>query len=152
FRAVVFDAADTLFTTRGSVGKIYADVARDYGSVASPDVIQSAFAAEFTGGGPLSIENQKQWWKDLVHRVFMRVGMVRDFDEFFDRVYDRFRDSQGWALFPETRDLLKMLRQRGLKLGVISNFDSRIYSVMESLNIRGFFDVITLSSEAGYCK
>ena len=30
FRAVLFDAAETLFTTRGSVGKIYAGVAREY--------------------------------------------------------------------------------------------------------------------------
>src|SRR6185295_8809729 len=41
---------------------------------------------------------------------------------------------------------------RGLKLGVISNFDNRAYSVMDSLGIRKYFDAVTLSSETGFCK
>jgi len=87
-----------------------------------------------------------------VHRVFSDVGMVENFDAFFDEVYERFRDSQGWILFPETVEVLQELRSRQLKLGVISNFDSRIYPVMESLGIRDFFDAVVLSSETGFCK
>jgi putative hydrolase of the HAD superfamily len=152
FRAVLFDAAETLFTTRGSVGQIYGSIARQYGSTASDEAIQAAFARQFRGAGPLSLEDQKRWWKDVVRRVFSEVGMVDNFDQFFEHLYDRFRDSEGWALFPETIDVLAELKQRSLKLGVISNFDNRAYSVMRSLNILHFFDSVTLSSEAGYCK
>jgi putative hydrolase of the HAD superfamily len=152
FRAVLFDAAETLFTTRGSVGEIYGSIAREYGSKVPADAIQAAFVREFRGAGPLSQQDQKRWWKNVVHRVFSEVGMVENFDQFFDQVYDRFRDSQGWSLFPETIDVLTELKKRGLKLGVISNFDDRAYSVMRSLNILQFFDSVTLSSEAGYCK
>ena len=35
YDAVLFDAAETLFTTRGSVGAIYSSVARKFGSTAS---------------------------------------------------------------------------------------------------------------------
>ncbi len=152
FRAVLFDAAETLFTTRGSVGEIYGSIAREYGSQAAPEVIQAAFVRHFRGAGPISIENQKQWWRDVVFRVFSEVGMVENFDEFFNRVYDRFRDSQGWILFPETREVLEELKRRGLKIGVISNFDDRIHSVMRSLDILSYFDSITISSETGFCK
>jgi len=152
FRAVLFDAAETLFTTRGSVGEIYGTVARRYGSQHTPEAIQAAFLRNFRGAGPISIEDQKRWWKDVVFRVFNEVGMIQNFDQFFDEVYEKFRDSQGWILFPETHDVLNQLKDRGLKLGVISNFDSRIYSVLDSLGIRQFFDTITLSSETGYCK
>jgi len=152
FRAVLFDAAETLFTTRGSVGEIYAGIAHRFGSTAQPDAIQAAFTRHFRGSGPLSVQDQKQWWKDLVFRVFSEVGMVRNFDEFFEILYDNFRNSEGWVLFPETRDVLKELKQRGLKLGIISNFDTRIYSVLEDLRIRDFFDAITISSETGYSK
>lgn len=152
FRAVLFDAAETLFTTRGSVGEIYASIARQYGSTADPDLIQAAFRRHFQGAGPLSIDDEKQFWKDVVYRVFNEVGMVEDFDTFFDRVYEKFRGSQGWMLFPETLDTLKQLQGFGIKLGIISNFDSRIYSVLDSLNIRGFFDAVIISSEAGYAK
>jgi len=152
FRAVLFDAAETLFTTRGTVGQIYGSIARRYGSTAPVEAIQAAFARQFRGAGPLSIEDQKGWWKDVVHRVFSEVGMVYNFDQFFDEVYDRFRSSEGWVLFPETIEALTELKGSGLKLGVISNFDNRIYSVMQNLNIRHFFDTVTLSSETGYCK
>jgi putative hydrolase of the HAD superfamily len=152
FRAVLFDAAETLFTTRGSVGQIYGSIARQYGSTASDDAIQAAFARQFRGAGPLSVQDQKRWWKDVVHRVFTEVGMVHNFDKFFDQLYDRFRDSKGWTLFPETTEVLAELKSRSLKLGVISNFDNRAYSVLRSLEILHFFDAVTLSSETGYCK
>src|SRR5258706_4632927 len=76
FRAVLFDAAETLFTTRGSVGQIYGSIARQYGSTASDAAIQAAFARQFRGAGPLSTQDQKRWWKDVVYRVFSEVGMV----------------------------------------------------------------------------
>src|SRR6266851_983848 len=125
FRAVLFDAAETLFTTRGSVGDIYGSVARKYGSKVPAEVIQAGFVRHFRGAGPLSVEDQKRWWRDIVYRVFSEVGMVENFDRFFDEVYEKFRDSQGWVLFPETLDVLKELKALNLKLGVISNFDSR---------------------------
>jgi putative hydrolase of the HAD superfamily len=152
FRAVLFDAAETLFTTRGSVGAIYAGIASQYGSTADADTIQAAFLRHFRGAGPVSVQDQKRWWKDVVHRVFTDVGMVENFNEFFERVYDEFRDSQGWILFPETLGVLKQLKGLGLKLGIISNFDTRIYSVLDSLEIRPFFDAVTISSETGFSK
>ena len=152
FRAVLFDAAETLFTTRGSVGEIYGSIAREYGSNASAEAIQAAFVRQFRGAGPLSVENQKVWWRDVVRRVFSEVGMIDNFDKFFDQVYDKFRDSQGWVLFPETTKVLGELKSRGVKLGVISNFDDRIYTVMRSLEILSFFEAVTISSQTGFCK
>src|SRR6185436_626941 len=152
YDAVLFDAADTLFTTRGSVGDIYYSVAHRYGTPASAADIQAAFVRQFRHSGPLTTDNEKQWWKDVVHRVFSDVGMVEDFDRFFEEVYDQFRDSRGWRLFPETREVLEALKRKQLKIGVISNFDSRLYSVMKDLNILSFFDSVTISSETGYAK
>ena len=39
-----------------------------------------------------------------------------------------------------------------LRLGVISNFDSRIYGVLRSLDIGQFFSSVTISSETGFAK
>ena len=152
YDAVLFDAAETLFTTRGSVGSIYSSVAQKFGSKASPSEIQEAFNRNFQHYGPLSPSSEKQWWKDVVYRVFSEVGMVEDFDRFFDEVYELFRDSRGWMLFPETREVLSTLHQHNLKLGVISNFDSRLYSVLDDLRIRALFDAVTICSEVGFAK
>jgi putative hydrolase of the HAD superfamily len=152
FDAVLFDAAETLFTTRGSVGEIYCAIARRFGSTATPSEIQKSFKRHFPHSGPLSSATEKQWWKDLVFRVFSDVGMVDNFDRFFDEVYDLFRDSRGWMLFPETRQVLEELRRHRLKLGVISNFDSRLYSVLKDLGIDLLFDAVTICSEVGFAK
>jgi putative hydrolase of the HAD superfamily len=149
---VLFDAAETLFTTRGTVGEIYGEVARNYGNSALPAEIQAAFVRQFRHSGPLTSDNEKLWWKDVVYRVFTDVGMVSDFDRYFDDVYEQFRDSRGWKLFPETLDVLKELQRLQYKLGIISNFDSRIYSVLQSLNISSYFDSITISSQTGFAK
>ena len=152
YDVVLFDAAETLFTTRGTVGEIYGEVAQRYGSASSPSEIQAAFIRQFRHSGPLTIDNENKWWKDVVRRVFEDVGMVSNFDRFFDEVYDQFRDGRGWRLFPETLEVLEELRRLGRRLGVISNFDSRVYSVMDSLKILPFFNSITISSETGYAK
>jgi putative hydrolase of the HAD superfamily len=150
--AILFDAAETLFTTRGSVGEIYGRVARQFGCTAPFHEIQSAFARQFQHSGPLSTKEEKAWWRDVVFRVFSDVGMVRDFNRFFEKVYDQFRDSRAWILFPETREVLIELRNRSVKLGVISNFDSRVYGVMRELDILHYFSSVTISSEVGYAK
>ena len=152
FDAVLFDAAETLFTTRGRVGDIYRSVAQRYGSLATATEIQDAFIRQFRNSGPLTTDSEKRWWRDVVHRVFSEVGMVDNFDQFFGEVYDQFRDSRGWRLFPETREVLEELKRNRMKMGVISNFDSRLYSVMKDLQIESFFDSVTISSETGYAK
>jgi len=152
YDAVFFDAAETLFTTQGAVGEIYGRVAARFGSKAPAAAIQAAFEKQFPRSGPLTAAGEKQWWKDIVRRVFMDVGMIDDFDRFFEQVYEQFRDARGWMLFPETRDVLTKLRQRGVQMGIVSNFDSRIYTVLESLGIRSFFETVTISSEVGAAK
>jgi putative hydrolase of the HAD superfamily len=152
YKAVLFDAAETLFTTRGTVGEIYAEVAGRFGSNASPAELDAAFSQQFQHSGPLAREAEKDWWKQVVQRVFAQVGMVRDFDAFFEEVYRSFRDAKGWRLFPETLEVLTTLQARNIPLGVVSNFDSRVYSVLDSLGIRAFFRSVTISSETGYAK
>jgi len=150
--AVLFDAAETLFTTKGSVGEIYAAVARRFGSLASADEIQDAFSREFRHSGPLSTEHERAWWRDVVQRVFINVGMVNNFDQFFAEVYEQFRGGAAWRLFPETRSVLNRLKRAGLRTGIVSNFDSRLYAVLTELGIRDLVDAVTISSETGFAK
>ena len=40
----------------------------------------------------------------------------------------------------------------GIQLGVISNFDSRIYTVLDILALADFFQSVTISTEVGVAK
>jgi putative hydrolase of the HAD superfamily len=87
-----------------------------------------------------------------VHNVFYRVGMFDRFDEFFDQVFQVFEDPRSWVLYPETLPVLTRLREEGFELGIVSNFDSRLFPVMRGLGIDGFFDTITIASLAKAAK
>jgi putative hydrolase of the HAD superfamily len=44
------------------------------------------------------------------------------------------------------------LRDRSFKLGVISNFDSRLFGILDGFGITQFFDPIIISTQAGAAK
>ncbi len=159
-RVVFFDAADTLFRVRGGVGRQYALVARRHGASFRPEDISRAFGRAFRAAPPLAFDvdsgsvrrdMEKRWWYGVVKEVFSELGMFAAFDSFFDDLYETFRAS-AWELFPETASVLKALKGSGFELGVITNFDSRVYEVIDTLGIADYFDSITISSEAGYAK
>ena len=163
-RVVFFDAADTLFHVHGSVAEIYLRHAVEFGFPQKPDslvAIKQAFSRAFREA-PLPVfaatdparlkQSERLWWFDIVHNVFYRVGMFERFDEFFDHVFRVFEDPRSWRLFPETASTLTRLKARDLELGIISNFDSRLFSVMRGLGIAELFDTVTISSLAQAAK
>jgi len=163
-RVVFFDAANTLFHVQGSVAEIYLRHAVGFGFSRTPGslaAIQQAFSRAFQEAPPPVFaetdparikQSERLWWFDVVHNVFYRVGMFERFDEFFERVFQVFEDPASWRLFPETAAALSQLRAEGIELGIISNFDSRLFTVMRGLGIEPLFDSVTISSLAQAAK
>jgi putative hydrolase of the HAD superfamily len=163
-RVVFFDAAETLFHVKGSVAEIYLRHAVQFGFPQAPDsliAIKQAFRRAFHEAPPPVFavtdpaqikHSERLWWFDIVHNVFYRVGMFERFDDFFEQVFRVFEDPESWQLFPETISTLTQLKMRGVELGVISNFDSRLFSVMRGLGIGDVFDTVTISSLAHAAK
>jgi len=160
-RVIFFDAADTLFHVKGSVGEVYVSLARKYGVTTDRDTIQQAFVKAFDAAPPPVFAAQdpqeiksceRLWWFDVVHYVFYRVGMFEGFDEYFEEVFAYFAKPNAWALYPETVSTLATLDAWGLALGIVSNFDSRLYEILIGLGIDRFFESVTISSVAGAAK
>jgi putative hydrolase of the HAD superfamily len=163
-RVVFFDAADTLFHVHGSVADIYLRHAVQFGfpqTTESLPAIKQAFTRAFREAPPPIFaatepaqlkQSERLWWFDIVHNVFYRVGMFERFDDFFDRVFEVFEDAGSWRLFPETASTLTGLKASGVEMGIISNFDSRLFGVMRGLGIADMFDTVTISSLAQAAK
>jgi putative hydrolase of the HAD superfamily len=162
-RAVLFDAAGTLFRLRTPVGATYADAALAHGLSPRRDLaqtIEQGFQTQFPAmprpryrPGDLA-HNQaedRRWWRQLVQRVMQDLGPF-DFDPFFDTVYSLFARGEAWELFPEVPAVLAELRRRGHRLAIVSNFDARLLPVCEGLGLRSRVDVITYAAEAGAAK
>ena len=157
---IFFDAADTLFYIDKGLGNTYASVAKKHGADPDPGLLKKAFSKAFTSAPPLAFGGvsdqerktlEKDYWKNIVDRVYQEVGMFDKFDEHFDELFEVFR-SDAWTIFPETKEVLSNLKEKNYRLGIISNFDSRVYDVMRNLEINEFFDKFVISSEAGHAK
>jgi putative hydrolase of the HAD superfamily len=163
-KVVFFDAAGTLFHVKGSVADIYLRHAEQYGVTRAPDLleaIRTAFARAFADAPPpvFAVNDPKEikqcerlWWFDVVHNVWYRVGMFERFDEYFEDVFDAFGGPSYWTLYPETLGVLKNLKEQGYELGVVSNFDTRLFNVLRGLGLADLFETVTISSLAHAAK
>lgn len=161
-KAVFFDAAGTLFEAREPVGHTYARVARQHGLHADDSAVSAGFRRAFASTPGLAFgprrhadeirRLEREWWYGLVRRSFEGLGDFDSFDAFFEELFAYFGDPASWEALPEAQLVLGRLKDDHLKLGIISNFDWRLYRILEGLGLRKFFDTITISSEAGYAK
>ena len=158
-RAVFFDAAGTLFRLTRSVGWHYRDVALRHGADLREDDLNRAFrrawrnaAAPHETEGPRPDED-RGWWRALVGRVLDECGGAPEMnrDAYFSELWSEFTRPGVWELFPETIEVLAAL-QGSMRLGVISNFDSRLRTILAHLGVAEFFDDIVISSEVGADK
>jgi putative hydrolase of the HAD superfamily len=147
---VLFDAVGTLFGVRGSVGEIYRNFAANYGVSLPSSAINQRFGAVFAKR-LAPTRNSRQWWYETVQETFAGLSFT-DFDPFFDEVYDYFATGDAWFLYPETQAVLEELKNRGLTLAIVSNFDERLYCVLEALGLGGYFAEIGISTAVGHAK
>ena len=160
-KAILFDAAGTLFTSVRPVGESYALLAKKYGMEVSSTETASRFRSCFSSAPPLAFpgatgeqieELERSWWKVLVRRIFEPFGPFVHFDEYFSELFGYFSKADSWSVYDDTIETLSTLRQKNLILGVISNFDSRLFGILNGLGIASHLDSVLISSQVGYAK
>ncbi len=163
-KVIFLDAVGTLFGVKSSVGEIYSTIARRFGVLAPAQELDIAFYNVFKTMPPPTFpdvpveqipKKEFDWWRKLTQRTFQQVGVIHkflDFDVFFNRLYKYFATSNPWELYSDVIPCLEQWQEQGIELGIISNFDTRLYEVLKHLNLKGFFSSITISSEVGAAK
>ena len=163
-RAVFFDAGHTLLHAHPTIGDIYAREAESLGVRVDPAVMGAAFSRVFAEneaelaansiGAVASDEQDAAMWRSIVHRVHDATPELHDLDAeaWYGRLYERFGQPEVWRLYPEVEGVLKDLRARGLKLGVISNWSTRLRHIAQGTGLDALVDFIVASSEAGARK
>jgi putative hydrolase of the HAD superfamily len=153
------DAGGTLFTPYPSVGEIYHQVARRYGLAADPKVLEETFHAKWEERDGLASlaahsgeKEEKGWWRTLVRDVFSPFGEIGDFEGFFEELYHTFAGAEVWRLFPDTLPVLKRLKEEKKIVGVVSNWDHRLFGICEGLGLGPYLDFILASAVVGAAK
>lgn len=162
--AVVFDAVGTLLLLREPVGETYARLALTHGVAVPASRLQEAFGRVLAAAPPnvhagaslaVAAERERGWWRERVRETFRAADqMVRfeDFEAFFAAVFLHYAEATAWRLAAGARECLDALAARGLRLGVLSNFDQRLRRVLAGLGLAERFELITLPADAGAAK
>ncbi|MBI4566309.1 MAG: HAD-IA family hydrolase [Planctomycetes bacterium] len=163
-RAVFFDAGHTLLHTHPSVGEIYAAEAAALGATADAARLGAEFLrvfarnaarlAESSVGLHASDAQDYDMWRRVVrevHECLPELSRI-DADAWFQRLYEEFGRADRWKPYADVKPALEAVRARGLKLGIISNWSTRLRAILRETGLQAWFDVVVVSSEVGSRK
>jgi putative hydrolase of the HAD superfamily len=156
-RVVFFDAVGTLITPEPSAAGAYHDLGRRFGSRREPGEVRQAFGRAFarqeeqdaTGEFRTDEAREVERWRNIVAEVLPDVA---DFESCFRALYEHFARPSAWRCDPEAGEVLRELQGRGYLVGVASNFDHRLRSVVAGLPDLTPVRHFVISSEVGWKK
>lgn len=159
---IFFDADDTLYSIRGSIGERYAPHFNKYGYEISPEKLNTVVWDCWKGitGTYENKENDyicnhdrdMRVWKEFVSLVTASFSEINPSTELFESIYEDFATANSRTLEPGIVDLLSFLTSKGFTLGVFTNNDKRIHRLLPDLGIAKYFKQIYCASDVGYKK
>ncbi len=160
-RAVFFDVGNTLIYPYPSVSEVCRQVLAVAGhchDLAAIDALmplvdeyyEDRYRADDTFW--TDEEETSGVWTGMYTLLFERLGIEEDAGVFARRVYDEFGVSARWRAYDDVLPVLATLRARGLKLGIISNWDGRLATLLGGLGIADFVEDVISSAEVGLRK
>lgn len=150
-RAVTFDVGHTLIEPRESVGDVYAEAAARHGCAnLSRPALEQRFQVALRKAG--SAVNTRDDWARIVDDTFAGLVAQPPSETFFPELFERFSQPSAWRIYDDVWPALEDLARRGVRLGVISNWDNRLRALLAALELAERFEVIMVSCEQGCAK
>jgi putative hydrolase of the HAD superfamily len=160
FRAIFFDAGETLVHAHPSFPQLFADVLAREGFPVGVDAVhgQMAHVSERFSQAARDEElwttspaRSRAFWLSVYERFLRGLGLPTD-DGLHETLYREFTDLANYALFDDVPPVLADLRRRGTLLGVVSNFEEWLERLLEQLGVLEAFTVRVVSGLEGMEK
>ena len=160
-RGLLLDAMGTLITLRQSVGTSYAALAEVHGVIVDAAAIDAVFPTMYRQAPPLAfddldgttlLEAEIGWWGDRINETFAALDLPPPPPALRRDLFEHFAQPQPWMVYSDVEPQLRAWRQAGLRLAVVSNFDSRLRGLLQSLGLMAHLEAVVISSEAGAAK
>jgi len=156
-RAVLFDAVGTLILPAPAAPVVYAEVGRRLGSQLSPQTILDRFRLAFrreedldrAHGYRTSEEREVERWRRIVAAT---LDDVPDQEACFRELFAHFAQPDSWRCNLDAGDVASRLAALGYRLGMASNYDSRLHRVWEGKPELAAIREVIISSEVGWRK
>jgi putative hydrolase of the HAD superfamily len=91
-------------------------------------------------------------WAQIVDATFAGLVDAPPSRTFFSPLYRQFGTAAAWRLYEDAPPVLVALRNRGLKLAIISNWDDRLPGLLQQLDLTKYFDHLVCSYAVGATK
>lgn len=162
-RAVLFDLGDTLMRIEPSVPELYrrslAELGVEVGEDAVADALRSGeevYREALRRGRPFesSIAEARSFWEEYNAHLVGALGLGRDGEarRLARALSDRFWSAASWRPFPETTTVLRELRRRDLRIGIVSNFAETLVAVCAEHGLLAFVECAVASTVVGTQK
>src|SRR5215471_8768734 len=135
--AITFDVGGTLLEPWPSVGHVYAGVAARFGlESVEPERLTQRFVHAWRRRA--GFDYKRESWFELVRETFGEYAAQLPPD-FFPAVYQRFAEADTWRIHNDVVPTLETLAGRGLRIGIISNWDERLRPLLTKLDLTRHF-------------
>lgn len=160
-RGLLLDAMGTLITLRESVGSSYAALALGHGVTVEAAAIDAVFPTIYRQAPPLAfpgldgaalLEAEIGWWGERISETFAALTLPPPEAALQRALFDHFAQPDCWRVYDEVAAQLRAWRLAGLRLAVVSNFDSRLQGLLQALGLMAELDAVVISSAVGAAK
>lgn len=154
-KAVIFDVGNTLLWLDAP---FILDVLRENGiETTADDLLMAQYGAkllldELVRGGTAGDDASRG--RIFFGEVFRQLGVPAEaFPPIAQRLWARHAERNLWCSLQEgTDEVLRDLKRRGYRLGVVSNADGTVEALLESLGLRHHFEFVIDSGSVGVEK
>ena len=161
-KALYFDADGTLLTYQRSIGSQYVAVLQEFGlevcSVQMEASIRSTWKSmqqDYLQSANMyrtSATQEQKFWRNFFTSACEVAGVAEITEDMFQAVYLHFAAVEARPLRKGVVELLSILKNAGYKIGVLSNHDWRVKSILQNVLPVNLLDVVVTAEDAGYKK
>jgi putative hydrolase of the HAD superfamily len=166
YPVLLLDVGGTLVGPRDSFGAVYGRALAELGHSPDHDRIERSIVAtwqqmdeanpsgedrysRFPGG-------EAEYWLQFARGVLDRAFDGRLPEDTATRVLPRIREAflhpSAWTVFADVRPALDRLADEGVRMAVVSNWDSNLPRVLEMLELTEYFETVVVSHLEGVEK
>lgn len=163
YKTVFLDVGGTLLKTADAPHRVYLDILREHGYAITleraracleeaRELAASRVPTEQPGNFTISSQRQTAYRTAMVELFLDRAGVSHGFEACLESIQHSWVGTRIFELYPEVPDALTRLKEAGLTLAVVSNWEARLAELLAAHGIRDCFDFIVVSEVEGYVK
>ena len=141
-KIILFDAVGTLIFPVPDVVAVYQEFGSQFGATLGPaeveERISEAYRIHFLECAQVdsrlisSDALEKELWQRVVFHVFQESDKK---SELFNALWNHFARPDAWKVYPDVPEAIRRLKMCDSRIGIASNFDSRLKLIVQESNL-----------------